>query len=302
VIASGDFYNAFASQRAGWALKTISAFDTPNLLSLVPGGDPTQYTDQQLVGFLEALTEDEMDDNIRPYLTTRRWTLEKWEEWGRHGNGLWDGRVMGRFPKQSPDSLFPLMLLEQASFRECDKKRYRPRIGIDVAGPGEDETVMYVTEGPNVTEMHAWNDPDPRGNCLRALATWKARKPVVNVDSVGMGYYFAAAIEDAGYEVNRINVGSTEGIDTERFTNIKGKVHWAMRERLDDGMLNGLVDQETISQLSSIKYKHDARGRVVVRSKKEMKSIDGLKSPDRGEALILAYAVPPDSGGGVGFV
>lgn len=298
VIAAGPFYEAFTTQADSWNTLTFSAFDTPNLLDVLPDGKPaSRYSDAQLIEFLDGLTDDELDENVRPYLTTRRWVWEKWQEWGVHNNPLWDARVMGRFPLQSADALFPLMYLEQAAAREVDKrKRHRPRIGIDVAGPGEDETVMYVVEGPNILELHYWNDPDARGRCMRALKPWKMRDPIVNVDSVGMGHYFALHIEDAGYTVNRINVGKKEGVDKERFVNLKAQMHWALRERFEDGRLNGLSDATTISQLSSIKYKHDAGGRVVVRSKKEMRS-DGIKSPDRAEALMLAYAMDNTTAG-----
>lgn len=291
VIASGPFYEAFSTQVASWCTQTISAFETPNLANLLPNGKrAADYSDERLVSFLAELGEDELDYNVRNYLTTRRWVWEKWDEWGRHHNPLWDARVMGRFPKQSTDSLFPLLYLEQAAARDVNKKkRHRPRVGIDVAGPGEDETVMYVVEGPNILQLEHWNDPDPRGKVLNALRPWKMRDPVVNVDSVGMGHYFAAHIEDAGYTVNRINVGQKDGVDKERFINLKAQLHWALRERFEEGNMNALHDERTLSQLASLKYKHDSQGRVVVRSKKEMRA-DGIKSPDRAEALMLAYA------------
>jgi len=306
VIASGAFYEAHTTQRQSWTTFTISAFDTPNLLSLIPGGKVNGYTDEQLVAFLAELSEDELDRNERPYLTTRRWVWEKWHEWGQHHNPLWDARVMGRFPKQAADMLFPLMYLEQAATKAIDKrKRHRPAAGIDVAGPGEDETVLTIREGSNVIEQHCFNDPDPRGKVLRALQPWKMRDILVNVDSVGLGYYFAKHIEDHGYTVNRINVGVSSN-DPERFVNLKSELHWALRERFEDGMVNGemvmhMDDDRIISQLASIKYKHDSRGRVVVESKKELAK-RGVKSPDRAESLMLAFAGEQRGGTGVALV
>ncbi len=299
VIASGEFFNAFGTQRETWNLKTISAFDTPNLSSLV-ADLPRGASDEALVERILALSEDQLDEAERPYLTSRRWVKEKWLEWGVHHNGLWDSRVMGRFPKQSTDALFTLAMLEQASWRENDKRRHVPCAGIDVAGPGEDETVLTITEGPNIMQQEWWNDPDPRGKVLAALRPWKMRDIIVKIDSAGLGHYFAAHVEDAGYRVIRINVGR-KTTQPERFTNLKGQLHWALRERFEAGEVNGLTDEKTISQLSSIKYKHDARGRVIVRSKDEMRK-DGLKSPDRAESLMLAYAPVGAGDDEVGFV
>jgi len=78
---------------------TIGAFDTPNLAGLD-------------VDSLLALDEDELDRNVRPYLITRRWVKEKYQEWGP-GNPLWEARVMGQFPKQSKDALIPLTWVER---------------------------------------------------------------------------------------------------------------------------------------------------------------------------------------------
>src|SRR6266850_6112471 len=96
-IASGPFYDAFTANREGWSLFTISAFNTPNLAGL------------DLESLL-ALSEDELDQNVRPYLTTRRWVKEKFHEWGL-GHPLWESRVLGNFPKQSQDALISLTWL-----------------------------------------------------------------------------------------------------------------------------------------------------------------------------------------------
>src|SRR5437016_6492136 len=103
-IASGPFYDAFTVNRDGWSLFTIGAFDTPNLAGL------------DLESLL-ALNDDELDENVRPYLTTRRWVKEKYHEWGP-GHPLWESRVLGNFPKQSQDALISLTWLEQAKQRK----------------------------------------------------------------------------------------------------------------------------------------------------------------------------------------
>src|SRR5215831_2394535 len=41
--------------------------------------------------------------------------------------------------------------------------------GLDVAGPGEAETVLCVRQGPAILDVAAWLDPDPRGQVLERL-------------------------------------------------------------------------------------------------------------------------------------
>jgi hypothetical protein len=53
----------------------------------------------------------------------------------------------------------------------------------------------------------------------------------------------------------------------------------------------GLTDERTISQLASILYEHDARGRVAIENKDDARK-RGVKSPDRAEAVMLAFATP----------
>jgi hypothetical protein len=50
-----------------------------------------------------------------------------------------------------------------------------------------------------------------------------------------------------------------------------------------------LTDDKTIAQLASLRYQHNARGQVVIESKEEARK-RGVRSPDRAEAVMLAFA------------
>jgi Phage terminase large subunit len=174
---------------------------------------------------------------------------------------------------------------------------YRPdagpvTAGLDVAGPGESETVLYLRQGPCLLECHAWPDADARGPVLATLRAWRHRGLArVNVDTAGIGHYLARALEDQAIPVRDLNVGSAPTTDSarERFGNLKAELYWALRERLEQGDLAGLVDRTTIGQLSGLRYDHDGRGRVRVESKADALR-RGMKSPDRAEALMLCCA------------
>src|SRR5882672_5914457 len=174
--------DAFSAKREGWSLLTISAFDTPNLADLT------------LERLLE-MRDSELDDNPFPYLTTRRWVKEKYQEWGP-GHPLWESRVLGNFPQQSEDALLSLTWLEAAKNRETADGPVNA--GVDVAGPGEDETVLCVRRGPKIVLLQAWSNPDARGEVLAALFPWKAELKKVNVDSIGIGYHLTTHLRDHG--------------------------------------------------------------------------------------------------------
>jgi hypothetical protein len=283
-IASGPFYEAFTRDRRTWQTFTIDAFDTPNL-------------DGVTIEELRAIPQDDEDNpmlahNPRPYLTTRRWVHEKLHTWGEE-SPLWQARVRGNFPQQSEDALLSLAWLEAARLREiAPVKGDEWAAGIDVAGPGESETSLGIRHGPRLVRLASWTKADPRGEVLAALEPYKDRLARVSVDSVGQGYYFARHLEDHGYKgrVADVNVGEAAN-DTEKYANWKAELYWALRLRLSSGDFAGLDDETAMGQLAGIRYRHDARGRVVIEGKDEARK-RGVPSPDRAEAVMLTYAPP----------
>jgi phage terminase large subunit len=256
----------------GWNVITISAFDTPNLAGLT-------------VESLLELSDDELDLNPYPHLTTRRWVKEKYKEWGS-GHPLWESRVLGKFPTQSEDALFALTWLEQAKLRNGEEGDFYA--GLDVAGPGEDETVLCLRCGSKIILLQSWTNKDPRGDIVAALQPYKVLLKEVNIDSAGIGYYMAQHIKDLGFPVTEINVGE-RAKDSEKFLNKKAEIYWGFRMRAEAGDLAGLVDERAIAQLVGIRYGHNSRGQVVIESKEDARK-RGVKSPDRAEAIILAFA------------
>jgi len=152
--------------------------------------------------------------------------------------------------------------------------------------------VLALRQGPRLLDLAAWVDPDPRGAVLAALAPWRHRGlERVTVDTAGIGHYLARHLEDHGITVSDVNVGerpwSTDG--AERYANLKAELYWSLRERFADGEVSGLEDRTLLSQLAGLRYEHDSRGRVKIESKQDAVK-RGLKSPDRAEALMLAFS------------
>jgi hypothetical protein len=189
---------------------------------------------------------------------------------------------------QAEDALLSLTWLEQAKLRTEGEGELGA--GIDVAGPGEDETVLCLRCGPKIITLRAWANHDPRGDVLSALLPYKGRLKAVNVDSVGIGYYMAQHLKDHGLPVREINVA--EGArDSEKYSNRKAELYWDFRMRAQAGDLAGLTDERAIGQLAGLRYSHNSRGQVVIESKQDARK-RGVKSPDRAEAIMLAFAKP----------
>jgi hypothetical protein len=282
-VTGGHYQDAFGRNRAIWKTFTISAFDTPNLLGV---------TVEQLM----TMSDDELAIAPAPYLVTRRWVKERHQRWGPN-HPMYRARVLGEFPEQSEVSVYSLAWIERAAQEPPpipnDGKVRAIQVGIDVAGPGEDETVMVARVGGVIIFQQAWSLPDPRGVLSAALGSLRQRRgfqvgPVV-VDAVGIGYHVATHLADQKYDVYPFNAGSAPQ-DPEHFVNAKAEAYWSLREWMERGGLAGLTDEETQAQLAGVRYRHTAAGRVEIESKEDAKK-RGQASPDRAEALVMACAV-----------
>jgi len=221
-VAGGPFHAAFTSERDLWRTITIDAFDTPNLQG---------FTLEQLRALPPGLPDSDpiFQGRPRPYLVTLRWVYEKLHTWGEK-SPQWQARVRGQFPEQSEDALLSLAWLEAAAARAPRDDGSPLMAGIDVAGPGEDETVAVIRCGPSIIAQRAWPDQDPRGAVLGFLAPFKDRLEEVNVDSAGVGHGFALHLEDHGYPVNFVNVGQATH-SPEHFFLLKAQLYWGLRQR-----------------------------------------------------------------------
>ena len=184
------------------------------------------------------------------------------KSFGNGARGRRCGKLRLEASSPSDDTLISLAWLEAAKAREPEDDEYQERdmvAGIDVAGPGKDETVCYLRRRDSIVDFAAWSSPDPRGRCVAFLMPYKGRVRSVNVDSIGIGYNFAQHLQDQGFHVNFVNV-SESAVDAGRYANLKAEYYWQLRERLEAGELAGLTDDHTISQLGTIRWETDPAG------------------------------------------
>jgi hypothetical protein len=276
-VPAGPFYEAFTHPRSPWRTLTISAFDTPNLAGLT-------------LDDLLALDDAGLDANPRPYLVTRRWVREMYQLTGGDGHPEWDARVRGEFPSLGGHAAFPLAWLRRAA-DPADPDPAAPVVaGVDVAGPGDDETALCLRQGGCILAVQAWRDPDARGPVAAALAPYRGRLAAVHVDAAGLGWYFAQHLRDLGFPVEPFLAGAAASAP-ERFANRKAEVYWGFREALELDGLRGLADEIAQRQLAAITYTTTPRGQIAIEEKSAYRQRYNA-SPDRAEAVILA-CLPP---------
>jgi phage terminase large subunit len=299
-VPSGPFFDAFSRERGLWNCITIDAFDSPNLKGLT--------LDKLLQ--LDPSEGGPLDKNPVPYLATRRWVFEQYQDWWHGDEGSspsWISRVRAQFPDQAHNALIKLSWLERAKERAIatpvkDATIRRLVAGVDVGG-GEAETVVYVCEyrrgGCKIVDLGAWRGEDTRGHVIRFMDKYRQHLSEVRVDSIGIGHNFGLHLRDHGYAVKLINVGMScdnkpemgENNPAQRFVNSKALYYQTLADLFERNEIEGLTDETTIGQLASLLYEVDSQGRIRIESKEKAR-VRGVGSPDRAEALMLALGKP----------
>lgn len=306
--AGGPFYEAFTSNRLGWSSFTIDALDTPNTRPL--GRTPEERLDV-IVRAYEAGDGPLLEGDVVPYLVGRRWIGEKFKEWGPD-SPQFEARVRGRFPTYSEIAVYPLAWIDRAAaqdletMEELEPAKHRETleadydVGIDPAGPGKDECVVYIVQRSHVVAMGVFTMPDPRGPVAEFLSHFRSRIRRLKIDTSGIGYFFATHFRDLGYEVHFINAEGNPVFDhrdrsgRRKFANRKAETYWHTRDLFEEDEITGLTDPKTQSQLSLLHWLTDSAGRIMIEPKDKAKRERGMASPDRAEALILALAPVKD--------
>ena len=282
-------YDSFGRNRAtpGHECITISAFDTPNLDGLT-------------MESLLQLSEEELDIAPFPWLTRRRWVKEMYYKWGPT-NPRFMSRVLGEFPTQPSDAVFHLDWIEKAALPYEDEQfakdlqlnahRLCIQVGLDIAGPGDDETSCCARLGTYILGQESWSKADPLDEVLAFLYRLQRRFPgvpiIIMADVVGVGYHFARGIARQGFDVREFVAGGAP-LDPVMFANAKAEAYWRTREFMRDGLLCGIADEDCQAQLSDVRYRELMNGKIEIEHKDEARA-RGSTSPDRAEALVMAF-------------
>ena len=178
-------------------------------------------------------------------------------------------------------------------------------MGVDVARGGRDDTVLsprYDLWFDELTAVPGRETPD--GPSVVALAASKLRDgATVGVDSIGVGADAETAFRNAGMRLNSLN-GSTRSYLTTRdqsfgFVTKRSEMWWMLREALDpDYGVNIALppDPMLLSDLTAPTYtvRPGEPPKIYVESKTDLIKRLG-RSPDRGDAVVYAWATEPET-------
>ncbi len=172
-------------------------------------------------------------------------------------------------------------------------------LGVDCARYGDDRTVIYRRQGrvaERMLTLEKKSQMEITGYVKKILDAHHYHRCFIDV---GMGVGVIDRLEEMGYDqVQAVDFGS-KALDPDKYPNKRNEIFGELAEWIKDGPV--FIDDcdeegekntdQTLTDICSINYKFDSKGRKVMESKDDTKKRLG-HSPDAGDALALTFTEP----------
>lgn len=227
---------------------------------------------------------------------------------GGKSSNFYRVHVKGEFPIEDDATVIPRPWIDAAVDRKIEYIRPlsdRPfdSVGVDVAAGGDSNTVFAFVKGVRVLALAVFEKEDTmicagriagmtrRGPDMLNLKSTRLR-PIpaefIRMDVIGVGIGVFDRLMEQGIDINGVDVREASS-DPTLFVNRRAELYWTLRERFEEGSISIPNDKHLIRELANLRYELDSRGRVQIWSKQRMKK-ENIPSPDRAEAVMLAFA------------
>ena len=277
---SGAFRRAFHEERGIYRPITISALESPNV---------------------------QANRVVIPGLTTSQWVKERKQIW-KDDSPVYRARVLGEFPDQGEDALISLSDIEAAIARIVDAVSWtigsetfigseraaaeESVIAVDVARFGSDSSVILRRRGDHVEDIQSLTQMDTMQLASRVADAIRDHNPAyILIDEIGVGSGVVDRLRQLGHPVHGVNVARKARND-KKFVNLRAEGYARLRDRFLSGRIYIPDDRQLIAELSSLRYSYDSYDRLKIESKEEIRKRN-LPSPDKADALMLAFLPPP---------
>jgi len=199
--------------------------------------------------------------------------------------GDWDALEGGNF-------LFRYADIRKAVEREAVSGERS--MGVDIAREGDDSTVVIVRDGNKVIHLETWVKTDlmqTTGKVFNLIEKYEVDPRRVNLDAVGIGAGVYDRLKEQKINVIGVIAGG-EANDKEHFINSRAEMYSDLQKRFEEERISIPDDNDLVAQLSSIRFKIASDRRLQIISKEDMKRQYRVKSPDKADALALAFYEP----------
>lgn len=217
----------------------------------------------------------------------------------------WRQQILGEFVESSTDQLVSATMarLAAARWETADSTGLRT-LAVDVAGGGQDETVISLREGQCVRILTSWHSDDlvQQAEWVVALANeHDVQKIFVDATAIGLGLFNNVSrakrngdLPD-GCQVHGIKLHDGP-LEPDIFADRNAEIQWALRCALDPNSPDAIAlcpdDGQVLDELTWRSWWKDERtGKVHAEGKKAMKKRTGnRKSPDYADSVSLHFA------------
>ena len=316
----GEFFDSHHTKRHIYACITVSVYDTPNFTGEY-GGVPGMPTEEDIEerklewgedhplyqGSILAKFPDMLDDSLLSR-TAIEAAVDRWEHACHSERSEAEPRNLSGDASPCTDAC-PEGCFDSASGSAQHDKggapvtldmtalppSTQPRLGVDVARFGSDKTALCVRRGWRVEYLRSFTRVDTMRTAGEAVTLVRDQDiPAVFVDEGGLGAGVVDRLRELGAPVHGVQFGG-KARQSGRFANMRAEIFWELRRLFNDGLIAIPRDEELISQLLGLKYDVTSAGQVKMESKSSLRR-RGLRSPDKADALALAFMEPPSLG------
>lgn len=277
----GEFYNAFYRNRSLYRRFTIS-------------GDPDTTADK---------------NSGRFYFSKRvsqRYRENMAAKYGKDGP-VYDVRVRGIFPREADDVIIPMSWAEKA--QNVPLPHFDPigdgiTLVMDVARFGTNKTTLGVFRKGHCLSIERWPKTSTT-QCVDILceaffhgAFGIGKIPVIRViiDEPGVGGGVVDMAKRAELPVTPYNGGLSLKVDDDpeedirMFSNRRSRDWWALRRKMELGLIHIPHDEQLVNELASVKYQY-VNEKIKAETKSDM--VDRLgedASPDLADTIVMGAA------------
>jgi hypothetical protein len=292
------FDEASAIAETVWEVAEGALTDENTEIIWAAFGNPTRNTGrfrQCFTKFAHRWVHKQVDS--RTVEGTNKTQIAKWiDDYGEDSDFV-RIRVRGMFPRASDLQLIPTDWVAEAMKRQPS---YGPSdalvCGIDIARGGADNNVIRFRRGMDAKTIKPIKIPgsetrDTTRFIAMVCTVVAEHKPdAVFVDSTGVGGPIADQLRRLMPGVPIIDVNFASRAPDDKYTNMRTYIWWKLRDALRAGLsIEQSPDLE--AELTSPEYTHDARDKLALEKKDDIKKRLGI-SPDDGDALALTFAMP----------
>lgn len=212
-------------------------------------------------------------------------------------------RVLGQFPRVAYTQFIGEDLVLQSAARVPAPEEYEVAakvFGLDIARFGNDQSVLVFRQGFKIQAVWKWRELDSHQLAFRVIEKIIEVQPdAVFAEEVGIGVGAIDIMRTNNHQIQGV-IPQERAIDDRTYFNKRAEMWGEMKKWLRTGCCASLVvanendpelDEELKDDMTGIEYGFDARGRIQMEKKEDMKA-RGQPSPDFGDALALTFYAP----------